>query len=67
MDNRAARRRDKYDEILYPLLHSLVNGTHQGIDRGINNRGKEPDHNWFRSHAVSSFRITLYLIFANLT
>jgi hypothetical protein len=55
MDNGATRRRDQDDEIFYPLLHFLVNRTHQSIDRGINHRGKEPDYNWFGSHVVPSF------------
>jgi hypothetical protein len=50
MDNRAARRGDKDDELRRPLLHFLVDGTHQSIDSGINHWGKEPDDNWFRSH-----------------
>jgi hypothetical protein len=65
--NRAARRRDKDDEIFYPLLHFLVNGTHQSIDRGINHRGEEPDYNWFRSHVLSSsFGLVLHFISVNL-
>jgi hypothetical protein len=65
MDDGASRRRDKKDEIFYPLLHFLVDGTHQRIDRGVNHRGKEPDHNWFRSHVASSFRIVLHFISVN--
>jgi hypothetical protein len=66
--NRAARRRDKDDEIFYPLLHFLVDSTHQGIDRGINHRGEEPDYNWFRSHVFSSFFWSvLYLISVTLS
>jgi hypothetical protein len=55
MDDRATRRRDKDDEVFDPLLHFLVNGARQSINRGIDHRGKEPDHNWFRRHVVSSF------------
>ena len=55
MDDRAARRRDKDDEIFYPLLHFLVDGTHQSIDSGINHRGEEPDYNWFHYLKCSKY------------
>ena len=58
--------RDKNDEILQPLFHFLVDSAHQSVDRGINHRGKESDHYWFRSHVVSSFRTILYFTFVDL-
>ena len=47
MDNGAAGRRDEDDELLYPLLHFLVDSTHQSIDSDINHRGEESDYNGF--------------------
>ncbi len=55
MDNRAARRRDKYDELFCPLLHFLVDGTHQSIDSGINHRSEESNYNWFHCLNCSKY------------
>jgi len=47
MYNRATWRRDKDGEILYSLLHFLVNSAHQSIDSSINHRSEESNYNWF--------------------
>jgi len=55
MDNRTARRRDKDDELLCPLLHFLVDGTHQSIDSDINHWSEESDYNWFHCLNCSKY------------